>query len=192
MVEMIRASHHFTICYHPQATGMVERTNHVVKAALTAVVGDRPGDWHKHIPELRLALNSAIHRSTGEQPLYLLTGRHAYFPVGLTNDAIFANNDNLQQRLRTARRAAVTASRDARGVYERSYNWRARATFTPDVGQLVWYKMVPHPLGPKWQGPARVSKCLGPVSFEFQNLDSGKILRAHLNHLRPYHPPEEL
>lgn len=57
MVEMIHATHHFTIRYHPQATGMVEHTNHVVKAALTAVVGDRPGDWHKHIPELRLALN---------------------------------------------------------------------------------------------------------------------------------------
>jgi len=64
IVEMIRASHHFTICYHPQVYRMVECTNRVVKAALTAVVGDRPGDWHKHIPELRLALNSAIHRST--------------------------------------------------------------------------------------------------------------------------------
>lgn len=193
LVELLQSSHHFTIRYHPQANGLVERTNRVVKAALRSVVGDRPGTWHKFIPELRLALNSAIHRSTGEQPLYLLTGRHAYFPVGLTNEALFAENDDFQERLRTARRAAVNASRDAQGVYGRYYNRHARGNFTPDVGQLVWYKeMVPRPLGPKWQGPARVVKRLGPVSFEIQDLDSGKILRAHLNHLRPYLPPLEL
>lgn len=52
--------------------------------------------------------------------------------------------------------------------------------------------MVPRPLGPKWRGPARVCKRFGPVSFEVQHLESGQVLRAHLNHLRPYHPPEEL
>jgi len=182
-----------TLPYHPQANGLIERTNRVVKASLRSIVGEHPGRWHSYIPELRLALNSAIHRSTGEQPLYLLTGRHAYFPVGLTNEALFAENDDFQERLRTARRAAVNASRDAQGVYGRYYNRHARGNFTPDVGQLVWYKeMVPRPLGPKWQGPARVVKRLGPVSFEIQDLDSGKILRAHLNHLRPYLPPLEL
>ncbi|XP_047491656.1 uncharacterized protein LOC125040907 [Penaeus chinensis] len=52
--------------------------------------------------------------------------------------------------------------------------------------------MVPRPLGPKWRGPARICKRLGPVSFEVQHLDSGKVLRAHLNHLRPYKSSEEL
>ncbi|ROT65342.1 hypothetical protein C7M84_016696 [Penaeus vannamei] len=65
--------------------------------------------------------------------------------------------------------------------------------FLEEEGQLVWYKeMVPRPLGPKWRGPARVCKRFGPVSFEVQHLESGQVLRAHLNHLRPYHPPEEL
>ncbi|XP_037787457.1 uncharacterized protein LOC119583017 [Penaeus monodon] len=148
LVEILRASHQFTIRYHPQANGLVERTNRVVKAALRAVVGEHPGNWHKYIPELWLALNSAIHRTTGEQPLYLLTGRHGYFPVGLTNEAIFDENSTFQQRLKTARRAAVEASKNAREVYGKS--------------------------------------------FEVQHLDTGKVLRAHLNHLRPYKPSEEL
>jgi len=193
LVDMLRASHHFTIRYHPQANGLVERTNCVVKAALQSVVGDRPRDWHKYIPELRLALNSAIHRTTGEQPLYLLTGRHAYFPVGLTNDAVFGDNSAFQERLKTARRAAVMASRASHETNERAYNKRAKGTFAPEEGNLVWYKeMVPRPLGPRWLGPARISKRFGPVSFEVQHLDSGKVVRAHLNHLRPYHPPQEL
>jgi len=85
------------------------------------------------------------------------------------------------------------ASRAAHEVNERAYNKRAKGTFAPEEGNLVWYKeMVPRPLGPKWLGPARISKRFGPVSFEVQHLDSGKVLRAHLNHLRPYHPPQEL
>lgn len=41
LVDMLRASHHFTIRYHPQANGLVERTNRVVKAALRSVVYTR-------------------------------------------------------------------------------------------------------------------------------------------------------
>nr|XP_027230829.1 uncharacterized protein LOC113822477 [Penaeus vannamei] len=175
-VELLQSSHHFTIRYHPQANGLEERTNRVVKAALRSVVGDRPGTWHKFIPELRVDLSSAIHRSTGEQPLYLLTGRHAYFPVCLTNGALFAENEDFQERLRTARRAAVNASRDAQSAYGRYYNTRSRGNFVPDVGQLVWYKeMVPRPLDQSGR-----------------DLDSERIQRAHLNNLRPYIPPLEL
>lgn len=96
---------------------------------------------------------------------------------------------DFQECLRLARRAAVTDSRDARGIYSKSYNQHARGTFTSNVGQLVWFKeMVPHTLGPKWRGRARVSKKIGPVSFEVQDLDYGKVLCAYLNHLRSYHP----
>lgn len=47
-------------------------------------------------PALRLQVNSAIHQSTQEQPLYILTGRHATF--------------------------AVTTSTEIRGIYGRYYN----------------------------------------------------------------------
>lgn len=40
LVLMMHASHHNTICYHPQANGMIERTNRVVNSALTALVED--------------------------------------------------------------------------------------------------------------------------------------------------------
>ncbi|XP_037773833.1 uncharacterized protein LOC119569973 [Penaeus monodon] len=102
MVEMLRTTTTISqIRYNPQSNGLVERTNRVVKAALACVVGDRPGGWHKYVPELRLALNSAIPRSTGEQPIYLLTGRHAYFPVGSTNEAVFNDNKGISGTLET-------------------------------------------------------------------------------------------
>jgi len=96
---MLYATNHYTIRYHPQANGLIERTNRVVKSALTSLVARNPRTWHQFIPEVRLQINSAIHRTTGEQPLYLLTGHHANFQVGLTNQAVFIENLNLQERL---------------------------------------------------------------------------------------------
>jgi len=193
LVTLLRSTHHFTIRYHPQANGLIERTNRVVKASLRSIVGEHPGRWHSYIPELRLALNSAIHRSTGEQPLFLLTGRHAYFPIGLTNEAVFADNDDLQHRLKSARRAAVEASKEARANYGRGYDKRARGSFAPEEGDLVLYKeMAPRPLGARWRGPARICKRLGPVSFQIQDLALDKVLKAHANHLRPYRQSQEL
>lgn len=74
-----------TTAHHPQANGMIERTNRVVKDALAATAAESPQDWEQMVPQVRLALNSAFHRSVQETPLYLLTGQEAHFPVGLTN-----------------------------------------------------------------------------------------------------------
>ncbi|XP_069990640.1 uncharacterized protein [Penaeus vannamei] len=164
LVDMLRASHH-----HPISP---------------------PGQWTRGTHQPCYQGSSMI---GGEQPLYLLTDRHAYFPVGLTNDAVFGDNSAFQERLKTARRVAVMTSRASHETNEWAYNMRAKGTSAPEEGNLVWYKeMVPRPLGPRWLGPARISKRFGPVSFEVQHLDSGKVMRAHLNHLHPYHPPQEL
>jgi len=198
LVLMMHASHHYTIRYHPQANGMIERTNRVVKSALTALVEDRPRIWHQFIPEIRLQINSAIHRTTHEQPLYLLTGRHANFPVGLTNEAVFAENLNLQERLQASRQAAVTASNQSRQTYGNYYNRGTRERFQPEMGSLVWYYEHRHrtgslpPLTGKWRGPARVVAQLGPLAFEVRDVHTDVRLRAHLNHLKPFKTSEEL
>nr|XP_027237781.1 uncharacterized protein K02A2.6-like [Penaeus vannamei] len=145
LTKMMHATNHYTIRYHPQANGMVERTNRVVKAALTTLVG-KPS----------------------------------------------------RGRLQEARQAAVEASRQARQIYGRYYDRGKKIVFQPTEGSLVWYyehksRMggLP-PLSGKWRGPARVIRRLGPVSFEVLNLDTGVQLKAHLNHLKPYRPSEEL
>nr|XP_027230708.1 uncharacterized protein LOC113822374 [Penaeus vannamei] len=156
LAKLMHATNHYTIRYHPQAM-----------SALTSLVNDRPRTWHQFVPELRLQINSAIHRTTGEQPLYMLTGRHANFQIGLTNEAVFDENVNLQARLREARQAAVKASKEARQIYGKQYNKESG-------------------------GPARIIRRLGPVAFEIEDLETEVQFRAHLNHLKAYHPPAEL
>jgi len=194
LCRMMRVSHHYTIRYHPQANGLVERTNWVIKSALTSLVSQRPRIWHQFVPELRLQVNSAIHRSTQEQPLYLVTGRHANFPVGLTNQVVFAENISLKERLQEARKAAVIASKRAREIYGKYYNRGKRENFIPDRGSLVWY--FDHgrhtPLTGRWKGPARIITQLGPLAFEIRDIHTDVQRRAQLNHLKPFKSSAEL
>jgi len=150
------------------------------------------------VPELRLQINTAIHRSTHEQPLYLLTGRHANFPVGLTNEAVFAENMNLKERLSEAHKAAVAASNESRSTYGKYYNRGKKENFQPDLGALVWYYelrkitgTIP-PLSGRWRGPARVVARLGPVSFEVRDVHTDVQIKAHANHLKPFRTSHEL
>jgi len=198
LVKMMHSSHHFTIRYHPQANGLIERTNRVVKSALTSLVNMRPRIWHQFVPELRLQINTAIHRSTHEQPLYLLTGRHANFPVGLTNEAVLAENMNLKERLSEARKVVVAASNESRSTYGKYYNRGKKENFQPDLGALVWYYelrkitgTIP-PLSGRWRGPARVVARLGPVSFEVRDVHTDVQIKAHANHLKPFRTSHEL
>lgn len=97
------------------------------------------------LPYVRLALNTAVHRSIGEQPLYLLTGQHGYFPLGLTNTQVNAPDtaEALRGRLRVARIIAMETSRRARDSWARYYNRKVKKEFRPDVGTLVLVKDTP-------------------------------------------------
>jgi len=152
--------------------------------------------WHQLVPEVRLQINSAIHRTTGEQPLYLLTGRHANFQVGLTNQAVFMENVNLQERLREARNSAIAASKEARVTYGRYYNRGKLGSFKPELGALVWYYEQRQggglpPLSGKWRGPARVISILGPVTVLIQDVNTDVQFRAHFNHVKPFRSSAE-
>lgn len=83
--DIVKTKTHLTTVCHPQANGMVERSNRVLKEALATLTERHPLDWHQYVPQVRLALNSAFHRSVGDQPLYLLMGHHGHFSVGLSN-----------------------------------------------------------------------------------------------------------
>lgn len=99
-------THSFSIAYHPQSNGVVKRSNRAVKDALATFVQQSPSQCPTHLTAMRLALNTAVHRSVGDQPLYLLTGRTAEFSRGLTNQEI-VDEDEMVKRLADARHLPV-------------------------------------------------------------------------------------
>ncbi|ROT65439.1 Transposon Ty3-G Gag-Pol polyprotein [Penaeus vannamei] len=199
--EDLTVQTHVTTAFHPQANGLVERTKSVVKDALATLVEDQPLDWDRYIPQVRFAINSAIHRAIGDQPLYLLTGQPGHFPVGLSNH-VTAGEDahcKLREALDVARKAAQEASRKARQEYAAYHNRNLRPPWSLEAGSLVLYKIKTtqtgpdRALGPRWQGPAKVVKKLGPVNYVVQDLSPPFSERnCHANQLRPFKLEEEL
>lgn len=82
-------------------------------------------------------MNAAIHRSIGEQPLYLLTGCRPRFPVGLTNQTEFDESDGSSlQRLLLACDCARDAVRKAQERWARDYD---RGTVSQNYH---WYRII--------------------------------------------------
>jgi len=177
---------------------MAERVNRVLKDSLATLVGQHPQDWDRMLPYVRFALNTSIHRSVSQTPLYLLTGRDGYFPANLTNyqEADEDAARMLRDGLREARDAAVQSARDARERWARDYDKKVRTRFRPQVGDLVLVKLI-RPirprrvaaLAPRWSGPVRVVKQIGPVNYVVENpFTPHQELKCHINQLRKYVP----
>ncbi|XP_042858673.1 uncharacterized protein LOC122244760 [Penaeus japonicus] len=105
-----------TVPYNPQANGVVERTNRVIKSALSAICAHHIRTWDDYLPQVRFALNTSIHRTVIDQPLYLFTGHHVDIPVGLSKRPIDDDDSPrsmLRENLEEAWKAAQEASQVA-------------------------------------------------------------------------------
>ncbi|ROT67993.1 hypothetical protein C7M84_013901 [Penaeus vannamei] len=187
LLEALQVEHSFSVAYHPQSNGVVERTNRTVKDALAVLARQAPLQWPTHLFAVRIALNSAIHRAVGDQPLYLLLGRMALFGKGLTNRQT-VDPDLSLARLADARRLAVEVSRKMRETNKAHYDQAARTSGPYEEGALVLGKIQGNrgPLGDHWLGPCSVQKRLGPVSYNVLDLRPPyRTVRVHANQMRP-------
>ncbi|ROT79444.1 hypothetical protein C7M84_001819 [Penaeus vannamei] len=124
--ELLGTKTRYTTPYNPASNGLVERCNRVIKDCLAALCEDTPNTWNTRLDYVRLALNTAFHRSVNNQPLYLLTGRECTFPVGLTNHHTRDGEiGNRQLDLLAARDAAVTGRKESeKKTWKESINER--------------------------------------------------------------------
>lgn len=186
----------FTTAYHPQANGMVERANRVIKDALATLSLEHPEDWDDLLPYVRLAVNTSVHRSVNDTPLFLLTGRDLFFPVGDTNqqDVDETAAATYRQRLQAARETAVQTFREARRRWAQDHdgNLCRPHEFHPDDLVLVKENLTQQrgrhaALAPRWSGPVRIRRRIGPVTYAVQHpMNRRYDMVVHANRLRPY------
>jgi hypothetical protein len=67
--------------YHPQTDGQTERANRTLEELLRARVNFRQDDWDEHLSAAELAVNNAVHASTGFTPFYLNFGHEVELPL---------------------------------------------------------------------------------------------------------------
>ncbi len=140
-----------TTSYHPQ-TNLTKRVNKTLETMIASFVEDKHSNWGQWLPELRFAINSAHHESTGVTPAQLMLGRSLKGPL-----------ERLLYKPPSPSQAAHLYSR------------HKDVQFKP--GDLIWFRS--HPISsapnrfsakfaPKWEGPARVEKKLGPVNYSIR------------------------
>ena len=69
--------------YHAQSLGTVERVNGTVVNLLRTVAQRDREHWPDYIPHIKMAINSAVHATTGFSPYFLHTGREMTLPASL-------------------------------------------------------------------------------------------------------------
>jgi len=67
--------------YHPQTDGLTERGNRTAAQVIRTMIDTTQKDWDLTLPMVELAINSAVHASTGVSPFMMNYGREATLPV---------------------------------------------------------------------------------------------------------------
>ncbi|GJW39358.1 reverse transcriptase domain-containing protein [Tanacetum coccineum] len=173
----------FASVKHPQANGLVERSNRSLGEGIKARLDERSKDWIEELPHVLWAYRTMIKSSNGETPFSLTYGTEAVIlaEIGMptlrtaeidqakNNEALGINLDLIEER---REQAAIQEAKSKKNM-EKYYNSRVSGTsFKP--GDMVYrsneasHAKDGGKLGPKWEGPYEVKESLGKGSLQTQ------------------------
>jgi transposase InsO family protein len=72
-----------TSAYQPSTNGVAERVHKTLNSMIGRVIGENHSHWTDHLPFVIAAYRSAVHRSTGYSPNFLMFGRDVYTPLDI-------------------------------------------------------------------------------------------------------------
>ncbi|KAF8652823.1 hypothetical protein AX16_004146 [Volvariella volvacea WC 439] len=179
--------------YHPQTDGETEQANQEIKTYLRIYCGNYPKEWAfpQHIMNLEFSHNFQTLNVRNESPFYLMMGYH---PKAIPDHPEPSYIPDINKRLRIlmeARKEATTTHKLARA---NMMKWNT-SRYTPfKVGEQVWLEAknikthrITKKLAPKREGPFRITKVLGPVTFQLELPKQWKIHNVfHMSLLTPY------
>lgn len=195
----------YTAPYSPQSNP-VERANRVIKTMLSQYVKDNHKSWANFLGELRYAINTAVHDSTGYSPASLCTGRELRVPNAIRGPLFVTAESDVEPSLEEIRalrgkkfRSLYEAcQRNLRNAFTRQakfYNLRRRlVSFKP--GDLVMRRIhilssadnaIAGKLAPKFKGPCAVVGRKGSNMYVVEDEDTTQTHVVHVKDLKPFH-----
>ena len=187
--------------YHPQTDGQTERANRTLEEMLRSRINFRQTDWDEHLSAAELAVNNAVHASTGFTPFYLNSGQEVSLPLDRAIAGLRApNNPVAAERLERLRADLDLARTNIEKAQQRQakYADQHRREVIFKVGDRVLLstehlRMV----GDDRRTPKFACKFLGPFSIKrvvnanAYELDLPESMRIHpvlnANRLKTYH-----
>nr|GEZ77813.1 hypothetical protein [Tanacetum cinerariifolium] len=83
-------THRLSTSYHPQTSGQVEVTNHILKRILERTVGENHASWSDKLEDALWAFRTAFKISIGCTPYRLVYGKACHLPLELEHKAYWA------------------------------------------------------------------------------------------------------
>jgi hypothetical protein len=195
--------HKFTTYYHPQAN-ITERINKNIGAIMRTYVERRHSKWDEHLPEVALALRTAISDTTGFSPCMLNFGREIHTPfdrrlededeVDFENRIEYKNQliNRLEEVYVQARKNIEKAQEQQTKYYNRRHKKMVfklgelvclRTHFKSDKSKKIMKKLC-H----RWSGPYEVVEVMTPLTYRIVEKESREEVGIHnVKNLKKYY-----
>ncbi|KAF8639129.1 hypothetical protein AX16_010363, partial [Volvariella volvacea WC 439] len=179
--------------YHPQTDGETERMNQEIETYLRIYCGNFPKEWATphHITNLEFSHNFRTPNARNESPFYLMMGYH---PKAIPEHPKPSYIPDVNKRLRILTEARKEAAATHELARINMTKWNSTKYIPFKIGEQVWLEAknlkthrITKKLAPKREGPFRVTKVLGPVTFQLELPEQWKIHNVfHTSLLTPY------
>ncbi|EFO82947.1 hypothetical protein CRE_00852 [Caenorhabditis remanei] len=175
LTKLLKIEHIMTKGYNSRANGAVERFNKTLMHIMNKKSAV-PIEWDDQVAFAVYAYNSVAHSTTGESPMYLMTGRDPKGPLEMAGeDAVGINYTDVDEykHLMTSEllKAHALAKEHAqkerekyKQLFDQKHNTEKRKY--PETGSRVLVEIPSEKLGArcpklvnKWKGPYRVIAC---------------------------------
>ncbi|KAD4178201.1 hypothetical protein E3N88_26792 [Mikania micrantha] len=172
--------------YHPQTDGQSEVLNRCLEAYLRCFAQDQPRKWSYYLPWAEFSYNTSFHSATGTTPFSIVYGRPPppIIPYVLGD----TNNSELEQQL-IDRDDMLKLIRNNLAKAQDRMKQQAnlhRTNVTFKEGDYVFLRLQPYrqktlakrrfeKLSPRFFGPYKVKRVVGPVAYELELPSNARI-----------------
>ncbi|CAF1523926.1 unnamed protein product, partial [Didymodactylos carnosus] len=93
LFKQIGVTHIYSIPYHPQTNGQIERFNSTMDAKIATLCNDSKTDWDDQLPVVIFSYNTSIHAITKQVPFEMMFGRSPVLPFDHQDPNVVLSQD---------------------------------------------------------------------------------------------------
>lgn len=175
-----------------QGNAICERAIESLNEKLATIVNNANSrlDWEMALPIVLFSMNSKVHSSTGYAPFELLYGRAAPLVQSCARQCVTQYDlyaEIVKNALEVSRANAIANNSDAQASSKRRFDDKRRdVEFELDEKVLIQVKSRSPKLGPKFDGPFRVTKKERDI-YELENINDKKDKRRrHVSQMKKF------